>query len=335
MAASFPFLDFFRSPRAGSPKRVDGKHPDSTRPRIGLALSSGGAKGLAHIGVIQVLEENDIPVSAVAGTSMGAYVGGLWASGLDGKQLEELAADMGGKRDLWRLVDPVFPPRRGFVRGSRIRERLERSLDGKTFADLEKPFVAVATELESLERAVFHEGEVTSAIHASLAVPGVVVPVTRHGVEYIDGGVCDPLPVRLAREAFDLDFVIGVNVLPPVGSLRRKPRPAKRRGPWRRALGFANRHLNVFARGNLLDILRGAAMGSQMRLVERSARQADVLISAISPKTGWHDYHRYAEYIAIGRAEAERALPAIRELLSTDASRREPLPLFTEARPCA
>lgn len=304
MAAVFPFLDLLRS---GSRR----KDENPRRPRVGLALSSGGAKGLAHIGVIQVLEENGIEIAAVAGTSMGAYVGGLWCAGHDGEELAALAASMGSKRDLWSLVDPVFPPRRGFVRGHRIRERLEASLDGKTFSDLDRPFVAVATEFETLERAVLDEGDVASAIVASLAIPGVVVPVLRDGVEYIDGGVCDPLPVRLAREYFELDAVIGVNVLPPVGSLRTAHPSPLNRGRWSRAMGAANRHLNYFARGNLLDVLRAAAMGSQMRLVERSKRHADILISPISPKTGWHDYHRHAEYIEMGRDAAMKALPEI------------------------
>lgn len=310
---------FFHLPDPLRPNRQPGGGTlAETRPRVGIALSSGGAKGLAHIGVIQVLEENDIPLDAIVGTSMGAYVGGLRAAGLNGKELEKLAAEMTRRRDLWSLVDPAFPPRRGFVRGRNIFERLEKTLQGRTFADLKTPFRAVATEFESLERAVLAEGNVASAIVASLAVPGVVVPVIRDGIEYIDGGVCDPLPVRLTRETFAPDIVIGVNVLPPVGSLRRRRAPAAGAPSWKRGLSFANRHLNYFAHGNLLDILRAAAMGSQMRLVGRSARLADVLISPVSVKSGWHDYHRYAEYIAIGREAATRALPELQALFHAE-----------------
>lgn len=308
MAAFLHILDSLFSNHTGTEEF-------SGTPRIGLALSSGGAKGLAHIGVIQVLEENNIPVAAVAGTSMGAYVGGLWAAGNSGAELEALAAEMVSKRDLWSLVDPVFPPRRGFLRGRAIHERLEKTLEGKTFSELEMPFLAVATEFETLERAVLDEGNVSSAILASLAVPGIVVPVVRDGIEYIDGGVCDPLPVRLARKTWDLDGVIAVNVLPPIGSLRgaKKKRPGGSR--WRKGLRAANRHLNYFAHGNLLDILRASAMGSQMRLVGRSAREADVLVSAISRNSRWHDYHNYAHYIKVGREAAEAALPEIFQLI--------------------
>ncbi len=321
MAAFLHRLDKLRTdPESFSSGSIQG------RPRLGLVLSSGGAKGLAHIGVIQVLEENGIEVDAIAGTSMGAYVGGLSAAGFDGNKLESFAAAMSGKRDLLDLIDPVFPPRRGFLRGRSIHERLEKSLQGKTFPELKKPFLAVATEFETLERASLRTGEVASAIVASLAVPGVVVPVVRNGIEYIDGGVCDPLPVSLAKKTWDLDYVIAVNVLPPVGSLRKPKTFAAAKSGWRAPFRFLNRHLNYFARGNLLDILRAAAMGSQMRLVGKSAREADVLISPMSPKSGWHDYHRYADYIEIGRSAALAALPEIKALLGKETRVNPELP---------
>jgi len=319
-------LDLFRKNPRPSARPVgssatatpaDSSPGEARRPRIGLALSSGGAKGLAHIGVIQVLEENGIEVDAVAGASMGAYVGGMWASGIDGSGLQELAAEVTCKRDLWSVIDPVFPPRRGFIRGRKVRERLERSLDGMTFADMERPLFIVATEFESLERRVFREGDVASAVVASLAVPGIVVPAVREGVEYIDGGVSDPLPVSALQKFADVDRIIAVNVIPPVGARRRRPR-----GPRplpRRILAALNEHLNYFAPGNLLDILRGAAMGSQMRLVQHSSKRSDVLISATTPRTRWHDYHRYAHYIRVGRRAAEEALPEIRRLLERTA----------------
>lgn len=321
MAAFFHFLDSLRSASRGNASAtplVENSallSPTPGHPRIGLALSSGGARGLAHIGVLQVLEENQIPIAAVSGTSMGAYVGGLWCSGLNGTELRELASTMTSARDRVKLIDAVLPPRRGFIRGGRILARLRDSLGDRTFADLETPFVAIATELATLERAVFDEGDVASAILASLAVPGIVVPVVRNGVEYIDGGVCDPLPVHILRQTFDVDYVIGVNVLPHVGSLRRARFDRALLSPWGRLKRSLNERLNLFAPGNLLDILREAALGSQMRLVGRSCCEADVLIPAIGSGLAAHDYHRYDSYIEIGRRAATEALPKIRLLL--------------------
>lgn len=286
-----------------------------TRPRIGVALSSGGAKGLAHIGVIQVLEENGVPVDAVAGTSMGAYVGAMWASGLNGKELEALAATVVARRDLWSLVDPTLPPRRGFVGGRKILARLQDTLGRKTFDELAKPFLCVATELNGYGRAVLHEGEVATAVLASLAIPGVVVPVERDGVEYIDGGVSEPLPVDSLRESGLVDKIVAVNVLPHPGETSRFRHTQEAYRPWRNPCAWLNQKANLFARGNLLDILRGAAMGSQMRLVERSASHADVVVRAVSPMPRWHDYNNYHSYIELGRLAAEALLPEIRNLL--------------------
>lgn len=285
------------------------------RPRIGVALSSGGAKGLAHIGVIQVLEENGIPVDVIAGTSMGAYVGGMWASGLNGRELEDLAATMVERRDLWTLVDPSIPPRRGFINGRKILARLRRTLGEKTFAELAKPFLCVATELNGYARAVLHEGDVATAILASLAIPGIVSPVLRDGIEYIDGGVSEPLPVDALRESGAVDRVIAVNVLPRPGETSRFRHSPERIPAWRNPCRWLNQKSNLFARGNLLDILRGAAMGTQMRLVERCASHADLVIRAVSPMPRWHDYTNHRSYIELGRLAAESQLPGIRALL--------------------
>src|SRR5687768_16012288 len=89
--------------------------------KLGLALSSGGARGLAHVGVLQVLEENGIEVHAIAGSSMGAYVGALWAAGFSGKKLEELAAEMQDRRTIWKLADPIIPPVKGLFRGLKAK----------------------------------------------------------------------------------------------------------------------------------------------------------------------------------------------------------------------
>src|SRR5207253_3943868 len=107
--------------------------------RIGLALSSGGAKGLAHIGVIQVLEENGIEVDIIAGCSMGAYVAAAWGFGCDGKTMEKLAREVEGRWGVWRLVDPVFPPREGFIGGRAIKNRLQRTIGDTHFSELTRP----------------------------------------------------------------------------------------------------------------------------------------------------------------------------------------------------
>jgi NTE family protein len=141
---------------------------------VGLALSSGAAKGFAHIGVIQVLEENGIEVDVIAGSSMGAYVGSLWAYGLDGTELERLAREMEGRWAVWTLLDPVFPPRQGFLRGLALKKRLMRSIGNARFADLPRPMRIVAGNLATLERMVFTSGEVAAAYMPAALCPAFV-----------------------------------------------------------------------------------------------------------------------------------------------------------------
>jgi len=283
------------------------------RPRIGLALSSGAAKGLAHVGVIQVLEEHGIEIDAVAGTSMGAYVGALYAAGFSGQELGELAKEIASAKDVAKLVDPAFPPRRGFIFGKRIVERLRKSLGGRRIEDCPKMLRIVATELHTFRERVFSEGDIVDAVWASSAIPGVCVPVELDGVEYVDGAIGNPLPVNLLRA--HVDIVIAVTVLPTLADLVEGVEPVEYPemplSIWRAAGVWLNRNLNYFARGNLLDILRQAAYGSQIRLLDQSAATADVLIRASVRSLNWHDYHRAPEYIAQGRAAALEMIPAI------------------------
>lgn len=340
------FLSLFK-PRSQKPGAGDSAvdRPVALRrryPRIGLALSSGGAKGLAHIGVIQVLEKHGIEISEIAGTSIGAYVGAMWASGLDGKELEALASEMKTGRDLLTLVDPILPPRRGFVRGNKIERRLRHTLGDTTFEELKKPLSVVATELDGYRRVVFETGDVASAVRASLAIPGILEPAVRDGVAYMDGGVSDPLPVDVLLDK-PIDLVIAVSVIPSLAELPEEGREPLdsidegRRSWWRRSLSWLNGKANYFAKGNLFDILRGAAFGSQLRLVEASAARADILIRPVTNHCRWHDYTAWEEYIAVGRKAAEEALPEILEHLSEsvhsaiDANAHHELPNFHEA----
>jgi len=321
------------SGRSGGRDLRDPAEPVATeksdaRPRIGLALSSGGAKGLAHIGVIQVLEEHGIKIDAVAGASMGAYVGAMWCAGQDGKQLQALAAEMETSKDLLDLVDPVLPPRRGFIRGTKIEERLRSTLGDITFEELVRPLSVVATELDGYRRVIFETGDLASAVRASLSIPGILTPMVRDGVEYMDGGVCDPLPVGVLRRK-DVDVVIAVSVIPSLQELPEEGREPldridlERRSWWRRCLSWLNHRANYFAKGNLFDILRGAAFGSQLRLAEASAEKADVLIRPVTTHCRWHDYTAWREYIEVGRRAAEEALPEIRAQLALAAAAKK------------
>lgn len=285
-------------------------------PKLGVVLSAGGARGLAHVGVIQVLEENNIPVAAIAGTSMGAYVGAVWAAGLHGAALQKLAEEITDRKALTRLLDFAFPPTAGLIRGHKIRRHLEKTLGDRHFADLQVPFLAVATDLHTLQRHVFEEGPVAAAVHASAAIPGICTPVELNGHRYTDGGAADPLPVTLLRERYQLDVIIAVNVLPTHQDLdhcsTEFPPLQKRPSLLSRLL----RPVNLLAEGHVLDTFRRSLMCAQVELVEKEARRAEVLIHPFHCGSSWCDFENHARYIETGRRAAEAALPSIRALLS-------------------
>jgi NTE family protein len=297
-----------------------GLDPSPPSPRIGIALSSGGAKALADIGVIQVLEENHIPVQAIAGCSMGAYIGALWAAGHNGRQLEALAAQVNTRRDLLRLADPAVPPMRGLLTGKKVKALLHRSLGNIRFEQLEKKLYVVATNLDTRARAIFDTGSVLDAVHASIAIPGVFVPVKIGDNTFVDGGASDPLPVSVLTRA-GVDAVIAVSTLPSIDEITRPHSDTTPpRNPLRRIGNFLNREVNFFADGNMIDILRSSAMASQARLAHHAARKADVLLTPTYPDGAWHDYPNYRKYIEIGRQSAEENLAAIQTLTAFKAA---------------
>ncbi|MBI2948567.1 MAG: patatin-like phospholipase family protein [Verrucomicrobia bacterium] len=293
---------------------------------MGLALSSGGAKGLAHIGVIQVLEENGIPVDVVVGCSMGAYVAAVWATGHNGVQMEKLAREIEGRWGWLPLIDPVFPPRAGFIRGEAVKKRLKKSVGDAEFGGLARPLRIVATNLTTLERVVFSSGEVAAAVHASCAIPGLCVPVKIGTETYIDGGITDPLPVDVLRE-MGVDRILAVNTIPTpayLGCCREMEREQSELRPKRGwFLRAVNRHLNYFAHGNILDNLLHAFYGAQMSVAEAACRQAHLVLRPLACDASWHDFTHPAKYIALGRRVAEEHLDEIKSLLRAPESSDE------------
>jgi NTE family protein len=294
--------------------------------RIGLALSAGSAKGFAHIGVIQVLEENNIEVDVVAGCSMGAYVASVWAMGCNGQIMEKLAREVEGKWGRWKLLDPAFPPRKGFIRGEAVIRRLRKTLGDAHFSDLVRPLRIVATDLYTLERVVFASGEVTRAVHASCAIPGVCVPVEIDGETYIDGGVAEPLPIDVLSE-MGIDQIIAVNALPPSSFLRccreREKEQAEILRQQPDTLNLVNRQVNYFANGNILDILISAFHGSQIRVAEQAGRKASVVLRPLAIDAQWHDFNHPGKYIELGRQVALQHLDELKALVRKPVSRHE------------
>ncbi|MES2923415.1 MAG: patatin-like phospholipase family protein [Verrucomicrobiota bacterium] len=319
---------FFRSvPR---PPRRAGPIGGASALKLGLALSSGGASGLAHIGVLQVLEENKIEIHAIAGASMGAYVGALWAAGFSGKALEALAAEINDRRQLWKLADLNFPPMKGLFQGRKARAHLERSLGDLRFEDLERCLLVVTVDLDTKERLVLRHGKIAEAVHASCAMPGIVAPVMIDGRRCVDGGVIDPLPVGALQKFAAVDRVLAVSVIPTFadveeGLCRRDVGPPI--AWWRHVGATLNGNLNLFARGNVVDTFRQSIRAAQIRLAHGSCKRADYCLHPEYIPAPWHDYPGFRRFIDAGRQVAIDHLDEIRTMLQPERHDHE-IPLF-------
>lgn len=175
--------------------------PPQRRPKIGLVLSAGSLRGTAHIGVIKVLEQEGFPIDVVAGTSMGAVVGSLYAGGLDPDQIWKIAATLrlGSGNDLSsrHLFSLLFFDR--LLSSENTEKIIRRLLSGKRFDELRKPFACVSMDIYTGETVVFRDGEVAPAVRASMNIPGVFQPLEYRHRYLVDGGVIDYIPVDAAR----------------------------------------------------------------------------------------------------------------------------------------
>jgi NTE family protein len=179
-----------------------------TPPRIGLALGGGAARGFAHVGVIQVLEEAGIRPQLVTGTSAGSLVAAIYASGKNGKQLQRVADTMEESSIAdWTL--PLFT--RGMLRGDALARYVNEQVGSRLLEDMPLPLGIVATDLNSGQSIVFQKGDTGTAVRASSAVPAVFQPVKIGGRDYVDGGLVSPVPVRAARK-MGAELVIAVDI---------------------------------------------------------------------------------------------------------------------------
>ena len=250
------------------------------RPKcIGLALSGGALRGIAHVGVLEVLEEAGIRPDVVAGTSAGALVGALYCAGMP---VADIRAETVGLK--WSKIGRVTRPRLGWFDISRMEERLNELIGGRTFAELEIPFAAVAADILSGEVVVLREGAVAAAVRASCSVPGVFTPCVQGERLLVDGGLLNNLPVSVAQQ-MGADYVIAVDLFPAMQ--RFKP----------------PRHVAELAM---------LAYYNLVLLTHREREDADCLIMPEIAHLGIMDFSQAAEFMARGRAAAAAALPQLR-----------------------
>jgi NTE family protein len=291
-----------------------------THRSVGLALGSGAAWGLAHIGVLDVLEREGIPIDAVAGASVGAIVGAHYAVGFSPARLAEIATSVRNIPAFIRILPQLlylavdFNVRRpGLFAGDHFQRVLDSlgPIEGRTFADLEIPFRAVATDITTGARVELVDGDLCMAMRASFSAPWIFSPFQIGEHILIDGGMSDPVPAETAR-SMGADLVIGVNVVPPVFPQAQNP------------LEVALRALNrinplAFSTGtrlpNSFDVVVRTLQIMQHELGNNRAAEADLLVSPDLRDYWVLEFWRAASLIDRGRRAAEAELPAIREKL--------------------
>jgi NTE family protein len=294
------------------------------KPKIGFVLGAGSARGLAHIGVLRALLEAGIKPDLIAGCSVGALVGAAFAAGrLD--QLEAWALSLDWKRML-RLMD--FGLRGGLIKGKRVREVFREQFVECEFAELQVPFAAVATDLHSGQEIWLREGKVSTAIGASIAVPGLFQPVPYEGRYLVDGSVVNPIPVSLCR-AMGADIVLAVDLGSDlvgryVRDDDRAPNQTTPRGFISRFLPRSSRASEPQGEGepesappSLLETLTGSINIMQLRIARSrlAGEPPDALLTPRLGHLGLLDYHRAEVAITEGRDAVTRMLPAIRNAI--------------------
>lgn len=257
---------------------------EKSKPVIALVLGAGSARGLAHIGVIQVLLEEKIPVDFIVGSSMGAMVGGIYASGANIYILDKMVENMNKG-----IMMDVQVPRFGFVAGKRINSFLNLLTKNKSFSELDPPVMVVATDLISGQRVVFEEGPVAEAIRASISIPAVFAPVRKDNMVLVDGAVADRLPVEVAKQK-GADIIIAVDVT---------------FGP--------DRKVSI---KNTIDVIMAALDIMQKYHFDSVGPQADILIQPAVGEFASNDFECSRGIVDLGRKAAQDKIDEIKQAIA-------------------
>ena len=292
---------------------------------IGLVLGGGAALGLAHIGIIRVLEREGIPVDIVVGSSMGALIAGIWSVGHNASELEEFGREFEKIAGILNIWDPIFPVA-GLVGGEGIRQWLKSKIGNKTFHDSKIPLRIVVYDLFHRKEIVLSDGALVDAVCKSIAIPGVIKPVMEGKQMIIDGGVLNPLPTNVLVD-MGVKKIIAVNVLQSPEEVDWSQRKADEelarcfdlpfsKHPFK-YIGFRLwMFLSKIFTPNIADIIVRTLQATEFMIAEQSAKQADVLIHPDLKGIQWFEPYQVNALIKRGEESAEKALPAIKALVN-------------------
>ena len=268
---------------------------------VGIALSSGNARGMAHIGVLQVLEEEGIPIDMIAGTSAGSIFGAMYAAGRTIDEMIQFSAGVQRQYNFltgFRYWDFRLPPRSGLIKGDMVLSYLRKWVRNKTFEQLAIPTFVIATDLISGEEIVFDRGPVAEAIRASMSVIGVFEPARVAGRFLIDGGSVNPVPTQLLADK-GVSVILASNVIPGLEE-RLHRRELKREGKL----------------PNVVGILMGAMEIMESEIIKSRLGPVDVLIQPDIERYGTLEYEKYGEIIKRGAEAAREQVANIKQRLA-------------------
>jgi len=267
--------------------------------KVGLALGGGAARGLAHIGVLEVLKQERVPINMIAGTSIGGMVGALYAQGKDPSLIKELATKLNLVK-LLSLADLALS-KSGLLGGKSVVNLLKKTM-GKDaqFNELPIPLALVATDIITGEEVVIDEGSVLEGVRASISIPGIFTLAKRQGRYLVDGGLVNPVPTSVLKK-MGANFIIAVNVMPDVG-IRVRQLKKEGKKEWKEP--------NIF---NV--ILQSLYIGTYV-IAKASIKGADITISPDTAKINPGDFHRALECIEQGEIAARETMPELKRKLS-------------------
>jgi NTE family protein len=320
-------------------------------PKVGLALSGGAARGLAHIGVLKALEEESIPIDMISGTSAGALVGACYAKEKNAKALEELALGIDWRK-LAHLIDlNLILLWKGFVQGQKVKSFLSSIIGDVKFKDLAIPLAVVAADVDSMEEIIIKEDSVIEAVRASIPQPVIFTPVKWKNRFLIDGGVVNPLPADVVRN-MGAEVVIAVNTL-GVGRQSKDNKPVKGENNPPSTIHPENAHLlaikkridNLLRQNkdktrilsdirdlaqtkiysgvgkidpqtpNIFDALMQSIHAMEYEIVRLTAKSADIVINPDVGRIGTFGFYRGEEAISQGYKATKDILPQLRKMI--------------------
>ncbi len=288
---------------------------------MGLVLGVGAAYGFCHIGVLEVLEKEGIPIDIICGSSMGALIAALWATGNSGEKILEMTKELRESGLVWNLMDFTFPLM-GFLKGDKLHKFLKKYMGTKTFNDVSIPLKIVASDVKKKETKVFDKGLLSDALMASCSMPGVFRPFKFKEDMLFDGGVMHPLPTEPLFE-MGVKKIIAVNVTPSKEDIARQYENIKKdvvnmAEGFKKGKGIFNlrRYLADKFRNNILDIIFSSIEVMQSGIEKREEQLADIVLHPDTIGMHWMELHRAEEFVLKGQEEAEKNIKRIREIIN-------------------